>query len=522
MEELKREDSKNTIFIDTDNIKLQEKKLLSDYTRNFTHKVGEYSKNILENYNSSNEWDKYLSFENNYYLDFLEYEIWNSLKSINKNTSKNDIILIYSRIEEKIWGFLKKYLKINWFFLWNNIKKNMLDSLPYDSNNNFINFFKNEFSQELFKVIKKLIDIDINIPIIDNDYVLPNITNNGILIAYLEKEKIKFKYEYNKATEESSLINSTINKEILESDKKILRSKIAKLNNAKSDILNIIDYLKISKNEIFVSIFDKDILDMINNITKIFDDFDFELKYYKKNFYLNYFRNLIYYIMSHELNWTLHEFNEGFIKEKWVQLDDIFYRTLKGNINQIFNKIAKDIEKKRYINKEENTEKIILKEEKIILKEENTEKIILKKEDLINLKKMINSFIKSIIINSDMTITQLKEQNIFISFDEMVISLNINNKIFNKNIYLSYFKNLLEFYANNKKLTLYDYNLIYQDKLEEIIYNFPKYYNRNEHYIILKSVSEQFENKTIFNSDLLSFLEDEIDKEILKLDNIID
>ena len=507
------ENSKKTIFINTDDIDIQEKKILSDYTRRFVYKVAKYSKDILGNYNSSDTWSSYTSFENNYYLDFLESEIWNVLILIDINTSKDDMILIYSKIEEKIWGFLKKYLKISSFSLWNDIKKNMLESLPYNSNNNFINFLKNEFSQELSKVIKKIVDIDINIPIIGNDYILPNMTNDGILIAYQDNGKIKFKYEYNKATEESSLINSTINKEILESDKIAIRLRIAKVNNTKSDILNIIDYLKVSKNETFLSIFDEDIFDMFNNVIKFFDDFDSELKYYNENFYLNYFKDLIYYIKSHEINWTLYKFNEDFIKEKSMQLEGDFYKTLQGNINQIFNNIAKEIAGKRYINKEENAKELLLKKE-------NNEKTILKKEELKSLQKIIHSFIRVINLNSDKTINEIKQQEIFTSFDEMLKILK-NNNVFESSIYSRYFENLLDFYRRNDTLTLDDYNDIYQKQLEEIIEGFPKDSLDNKNYIVIKSISRQFEDKAKFNFDLLGSLENDINIEIKKIDSII-
>ena len=440
---------------------------------------------------------EYLPEINNLISEF--YNLWD------KRVINNYLVLI----EWTIWTFSLKELNIWYFAFWPIIFKKLNEILLNWDINSFNNYFNNVFLIEFEKIILNLWKQN-----------LPNVIelNNLTLFSYEINWELNFKLEYFDS-EENSFINSIINKRIVESDNKNINTRLSNLHETKLDILNLIDFLKVNKNENFILFFDKAIYDIIDKINIFFEDFDIELKHHNKNFYLSYFYDLVQYINSHKVTWSLYKFNEDFIKDKWpnyqwIQSNENFYNQFKVNIKGIFEYISKDIDINNVFIKEDANENIIHKIE-------NIEEIILKKEDLINLKKMINSFIRSIVINSDMTITQLKEQNIFIFFDEMMISLNNNNKIFNKNIYLSYFKNLLEFYANNKKLTLYDYNLIYKDKLEEIIYNFPKDNNRNEHYIILKLVNEQLENKTIFNSDLLSFLENDIDEEILQLDNII-
>jgi len=239
---------------------LNKSKTLQDYPwKDFIERVN----NLIEDY-----WinKKLLILFNDQFSSDLE---WLELR-VESFFTREQRILFMSNIEEKISLFLEDNLWINRFYFWDDLMKKILADIEFDKDYSLIFYFFDRF-----KVFLQEVDLDKipNIPKSD----LYSTTTNWVLFAYLESDKIDFKFEYliwKKYLDEYKNKSVIYNLLEIDSRKNKLLDKKEFINQNNSAfwgkyfdliqewIFNILDLTKRNKNIVFWKLFyDNKILD---------------------------------------------------------------------------------------------------------------------------------------------------------------------------------------------------------------------------------------------------------------------
>jgi len=320
-------------------ITLNKTKNLSEYPwNNFVERVN----NLVEDY-----W-------NNKRLLILFNDIFSSeikwLESKMKLFStRRERVSFLSNFEERISSFLEDNVWMNHFYFWDNLMKKILADIEFDKDYSLIFYFIDRF-----KVFLQEVDLD-KIPNIPKSSLYSS-TINWVLFAYLENDKIDFKFEYliwdkyykeykNKSLfynllEENSRKTRLLNKkEFINQNNSAFWWKYFDL--IQEWIFNILDLVKRNKNIVFWELFyENKILENFNfsNEELLVEIYDF-LKEFEDIFISDTKLDILYKVL---LSITEDTYKKSFLdieKEIDSKLDINYLKKIKEELYNFVNEI---------------------------------------------------------------------------------------------------------------------------------------------------------------------------------------